>query len=282
MDFLFLPDKVKTQIPAECSQATPLALLRSSCDIEGAPGEGYAIAYADRLFVFWRKGGSDSYGKIEMPYSCGALSLKKESFNVSLVGETGEGERFTLKFSSFDEAELAKIIAAGKTAPQATEAPPMSTPTPMPMPTPPPGDDDIPRSAAPPPLPDGDLNTIELLAATLMFIAKADGAVHPHEDAYIRRVCLDDKTALSRAHAFFKANDWTELLKKTSSCVFGDLALCFTANALEVGMMDNSISSKEQAMARELAFCSGVTQDEYDTVLNVLVLKNRLPSPNAS
>lgn len=272
MNFSFLPTKIKKQVEAIAVGKTPLALARSNTSLDGESGESYVVAYKETLFFFSRKLGDRDYSVISGDFgkNIDNVQVKKDGIN-ALLDVTIDGKHYSLKFSSFEEKDLIPIMenfaaasplispsadtVAGETAP-AAETPASGQAVSST------GDDKLPSLMAG-------------MITALMFVAKADDDIAKEEDQYIIMICNDDKPLMQAALKYYKGHSFDELLIAMSS-IKHEQKLCCLANMMEIGMSDGVLHRSEMKVMRQFCRYMDITEDEYDSIKQVLLVKNQL------
>lgn len=263
MDFFLLPEKVKSQMEGLSAAGGPVGILRSSSCLEGTPGECYLVGFPCSLHLFSKRLGEDSYRRVDVPLAPGApvsLALRKESFDTFLDIDAG-GARHSVKFSSFEGMSLEPLVkrwdallkGSGEARPKVKIAP-----------------ESEPASES-----EGSLSPLAGMAAALMFASTVDGEISEVEDQYIKRICNGRDADLQAALAFYKAHDIASLPGELGH-LSHEQRLCIVANLCEACMADGTLRSCEQELVWNFASALGVERGEYETVRDVLLLKNRV------
>lgn len=272
MNFSFLPTKIKDEIKKIIADKIPVSLARSSTSIDGETGESYVIAYEDKLLVFSRKLGESSYTHVagDLGKDVGSVKIRKEGVNTFLDTDL-LGKKYSLKFSSFEEKSLTPIVEQWQKA--SGGAPAAET-------TPKYADAANKTETMPPSAPDqelvaGELNNYTGLAAALMFVAAVDDEVSPEEDKYIIRCFNNNQKLLKTALEYYKTHSFEELLVALSA-MSQDQKLCFLANFMDLGMADGVLHRSEMKIIRQFCDYMDITEDEYATIKQVLLIKNQL------
>jgi len=266
MNFSFLPSKIKEKIKLLVTDKSPISLARSNAAIDGKPGESYVVAYNDKILFFSRKLGDHDYLQIagEFGKDVADIKVRKEGNNSFLDAEIN-GQKYSLKFSSFEEKNLIpilknftrdSIVSDTETVTKSSDK--TSTISPEKNKTD--------EKAAP---------LLEKLASSLMYISASDADIAWEEDKYIREVCNNNKDILKSALQYFKTHTFDELLLSLN-ILNHEQKLCFLANMMELGMCDGVLHRSEMDLIR--SFCSHMelSEDEYDTIKQVLLIKNKL------
>jgi uncharacterized tellurite resistance protein B-like protein len=278
MNFSFLPDKVKSSLKEALAGRIPAVIMRASGDILGEPGEGYVIADGKELLLFSRKLGEAGFREIRATLQDIAnFKIEQEGGQSVLVLSIGE-ETFRIKGSNFEIKELDPIMRrwANPDEVPAEAAKPtgsVSKPTQGAVPT---------RGGVAAVAKAADTSALSSvtpyigMAAAMMFIAMADGKVASEEDRYIRHAYRDDLVTLKAALAYFKTHTYAELIKALQPMLDQEQKLCVLANLMDIGMSDGTFRSSEQQMIRDFATAVGLTEDEIETIRQVLILKNKI------
>lgn len=260
MDFLLLPEKIKKALSdIGIEQPTILSILRAGGSLEGAAGEGYLVSCDDRLALFSRKMGEDSYRGAMINYQDPGLqmSIRKDKFH-SILEIVHNGESKALRFSSYEERCVQPVLDAWHSAASKTKSPCEQAPAPQKEP--------LPAKAS--------LSPMASAAASLMYLSTIDGVISETEDHYIRLFCHDSEKELKDAFAYYKSHSFDELLDELSG-LDQQQALCILANMMELAMLDGLFRSSEQNMLWHFAESLGLTRDEYQTVKDVLLIKQQ-------
>lgn len=270
MNFSFLPSKIKEQIKQVVADEIPVSLARSNTSIDGETGESYVLAFKDKMVVFSRKLGKSDYTCISGDFgNIGSVDVRKEGINTFLDTEMN-GKKFSLKFSSFEEKSLTpmveqwqkisdgggggseEVISGAKGTQIISKEAPASTAG-----------------------QDGKFSLKEGLAVALMFIAGIDDEIAPEEDLYILNTFNKDRQLLQKALKYYKANSFDEFLIAVSG-MSQEQKLCFVANMMELGMCDGVLHRSEIKLIRQFCDYMEVSEDEYDTIKQVLLIKNKI------
>ena len=279
MNFSFLPDKVKNSLKGVLAGRTPSIIMRSNGDILGEPGEGYVIADGDDLLLFSRKLGEAGFREVRAALrDIADFQIEKEG-GQSVLALTIGAETFRIKGSNFEIKELEPVMRrwANPDEVPAEAAKPtgsVSMPTRGTAPT----QSGVPAvaKAAPTPSTTTGITPYLGMAVAMMHVAMADGKVAPEEDRYLRHVYQDDLATLKAPLAYFKVHTYPELLKALQPMLNQEQKLCILANLMDIGMSDGTFRSSEQRLMREFATVMALTEDEIETIRQVLILKNRI------
>ncbi len=264
MNYTFLPDKVKASLKEALGGRIPGIIARASGDLLGESGEGYVIAEGNDLVLYTRKLGESAFREIRaaLDRDVTDFRIEKDAGQGVLVLALGD-TTYRIKGSTFEIRELEPVIRrwSGGGAGPATAPPPApsgSAPTAA-------------RPVGPPP----PLTPMTGLAAALMHVAMADGKVAPEEDRYIIAACQGDQALLQAALAYFKGHTYAELLADLKGILRHEQRLCILANLMELGMSDGTLRSSEQQLMRDFVAAMGLSEDELETIRQVLIIKNR-------
>jgi uncharacterized tellurite resistance protein B-like protein len=280
MNFSFLPDKVKSSLKDALAGRIPSIIMRASGDILGEPGEGYVIADGTDLLLYSRKLGEAGFREVRTALrDIANFQIEKEGGQSMLVLTIG-AETFHIKGSNFEIKELEPVMrrwANPDEVPAAAAMPAggVSMPTQGKVPTRS-GMATAAKPTLPAPGPAAGITAHLGLAVAMMHVAMADGKVAPEEDRYLRHVYQDDVAELKTALAYFKAHTYPELLKALQPLLNHEQKLCILANMMDIGMCDGTLRSSEQRLVREFATAMALTEDEIETIRQVLILKNKI------
>jgi uncharacterized tellurite resistance protein B-like protein len=260
MNYTFLPDKVKASLKEALGGRIPGIIARMSGDLLGESGEGYVIAEGNDLVLYTRKLGESAFREIRA-----ALDRDVTDFRIEKVAGQSvlvlalDDTTYRIKGSTFEIRELEPVIrrwSGGGAAPTAAASAPAPT-------------------TARPPGPPPALTPMMGLAAALMHVAMADGKVAPEEDRYIVAACQGDQAILQAALAYFKNHSYAKLLADLKGTLGHEQQLCILANLMELGMSDGTLRSGEQQLMRDFVEAMGLSEDELETIRQVLIIKNR-------
>jgi len=273
MNFSFLPEKIKRKLKDTAVSKLPVSVVRSNASVDGKPGEGYIVAYDDKVFVFSRQLGDRDYTELSADMGgIGGVDVKKDGINTVLDIRLGE-KTYTMRFSSFEEKNLRKIADSW------TAASPRDNASSEPA-----ADSAAPESADPVQCADvtveGTLNPKVGMAAAMMYIASIDGDIAREEDYYIIAMMGNDKQVLHAALSYYKSHTFEQLLTEISG-LSDEQKLCFLANMMELGMKDGALRSSELKLIKQFAKTMSLTGDQYTTIKQVLIIKNKISVLNA-
>lgn len=260
MNFSFLPNKIKKELEAVIADKVPISIARSSASVEGKAGEGYVVAYDDKIFMFSRELGDNEYTQFSADLgNVGKVGVNKDGINTFLDLDLG-GEQYSMKFSSFEEKNLKAIVdcwisksgkpSVGK-APETKVVADPTTPT------------------------VSGFSPAIGLAASMMFIASIDDDISKEEDYYIIAMMGNDKQVLQAALAYYKSHSFQQLIAELNG-LDDEQKLCFLANMMELGMKDGILHTSEMNLMREFSNAMNITEDQYDTIKQVLLIKNKI------
>jgi uncharacterized tellurite resistance protein B-like protein len=267
MNFSFLPEKIKTQLAEIVADQIPISIARSSASVEGKPGEGYVVAYNDKIFIFSRALGERDYVNISADLgNVGSISVKKDGINSFFDVNIG-GKKYSMKFSSFEERNLKSIADSWVLKSESTNDAPKV-----------PQEQDSTASEYDEPLAAKEpFSTITGLAAAMMYVASVDDDISKEEDYYIIAMMGNNKKILSAGLAYYKSHSFDELLLDLKG-LSGEQKLCFLANMMELGMKDGVLHSSELNLIRQFSNYMNIEEDQYNTIKQVLLIKNKISS----
>lgn len=270
MNFSFLPNKIKEQIKQVFTDELPISLARSNTTIDGNTGESYILAYKDKIVVFSRNLGENNYSIISGDFGdVGNVAIRKEGSSTFLDTEIKDS-KYSLKFSSFEEKNLSpiveqwqKVTSGGETGAETHVSQDMTQQV------------DRKTDGVDSSQPYGKISLMEGLAVALMYISSVDGDVDPQEDNYLIYLFQNNKSLLQKALAYYKSHSYDDFLNEIN-VMNQEQKLCFAANMMELGMIDGVLHRSEMKLIRKFCDQMGVTEDEYDTLKQVLLIKNQL------
>ena len=269
MNISFLPEKIKRYLADAVADRVPVSVVRSSASVDGTPGEGYVISYNDRLFLFSRKLGENDYCvSSELFGKVGTLELRKDGINSYLDVSFG-GENYSLKFSSFEEKNLQSIIdawredggAVGDIVDLEVEAEPDGG--------------SVGGTSSARKVDASTISPLEGLAAALMYVSAIDNEISSVEDHYIVVLFARHRNLLQSALAYYKRHTFEDLLTELKGLT-NEQKLCYLANMLEIGMRDGVLHSSEQRIINRFTEEMGISDEEYNAVRQVLLIKNKI------
>ncbi len=264
MNFAFLPEKIKKQITEMAITKSPISIARSSASIEGKSGEGYLVAFCDEILIFSRELGEPNYKNISANLvDIGKLDIKKEGINTFLNLALGD-KSYSMKFSSFEEDNLKSILEAWSTisSPQRSVAENSNKKSPNGY------DTDAVTLEEP-------FSSLIGLAAALMYVASVDGDISKEEDYYIIAIMQNNRIILGAGLAYYKSHSFDDLLLELQG-ISEDEKLCFLANMMELGMKDGILHRSEMNLVKNFANSMDLDETQYDTIKQVLLIKNKI------
>ncbi len=252
MNFSFLPEKIKKQLTEVIDGKIPVSIARSSASIEGKVGEGYIIAYDDKIFMFSRELGESKYMKISADLgNIRSVDIEKEGISTFLNIDLA-GKKYSMKFSSFEEKNLKSILDVWSSR---KEIP-------------------VTAGSAGSAAAEESLNITIGLAAAMMYVASVDDDISKEEDYYIIAMMGNDRAVLTAGLAYYKSHTFDELVTELNS-ISNEQKLCFLANMMELGMKDGVLHSSELELMRKFSDAMQITEDQYNTIKQVLLIKNK-------
>lgn len=285
MNYSFLPSKIRKELETLISSCDTIAQARSSSNLNGESGESYIVAFKDQIFLFFRNSGEREYRHIKGIFEKNISFMDLRKDGIATIFDTAiNGEKYSLKFSSFEEKNLAPIIEFWKkntktpTEPK-TEKPLSSTTSLGIATTPPPLPSSTDSSTIPSSNTDSKIPTItsltEALAIVLMYLASVDDDIAVEEDHYIREICKNKSKILASALKFYKAYNFENCLSALPK-LNQEQKLCFLANLMELGMCDGTLHRSEMNLIKRFTKFVNLSKDEYTTIKQVLIIKNNL------
>jgi len=113
------------------------------------------------------------------------------------------------------------------------------------------------------------------LAAAMMYVASVDDDISKEEDYYIIAMLGNNKKLLSAGLTYYKSHTFDELSRAIKD-LSSEQKLCFLANMMELGMQDGVLHSSELNLMRKFANYMNIGADQYDTIKQVLLIKNKI------
>ncbi|HBC87257.1 MAG TPA: hypothetical protein DCZ94_09905 [Lentisphaeria bacterium] len=272
MNASFLPEKVKSEFSGILDKA-PVPAVRTSGNIDGEPGEGYVISHGDRLFIYSRKAGEESFLKLSGKFGAeiSRLEIRKDKFN-PFLDVVLDGREYSLKLSSSEQHDLEVLVGKVKTAVPNESGVSSSSGANVPAGTGMSPNAQVPHQGDTAPLP---LTPMQFMAAAMMYVASSDGTIEKDEDRYILHVFCGNNDILQPALKYFKTHSADQLFEHAGS-LNDEQKLCILANMIEIAMHDESYHRVEQIMIRNFMDKAGISKDNMKAISNVLLVKNNL------
>lgn len=272
MNASFLPEKVKNEFSSFLDKA-PLPAVRTSGNIDGEPGEGYVISCGDRLFIYSRKAGEDSFLKLsgKLGAEISKLEIRKDKFN-PFLDVVLDGREYSLKLSSSEQHDLEALVNKFKSAVHSESVGIPAPETNVPAGSGIPANAQVPEQRHMAPLP---LTPMQFMAAAMMYVASSDGSIEKDEDRYILQVFCGNNDILQPALKYFRAHSADQLFEHARS-LNDEQKLCILANMIEIAMRDESYHRVEQLAIRSFMEKAGISKDNMKAISNVLLVKNNL------
>jgi len=199
-------------------------------------GESFIVAYNEQFYFFTKAMGSPTYTKIEGEYD-DISSMNVTKDTKNAIIEIELGrKKYTLKFSPLEEKNLNKVLGRW-----------LST----------------------------SLSPFEALISALMYIASEDDEVSVEENDYILKIAKNDQAILNTAHDFYHEQPIELLFSILHKCN-NEQKFCIMANLLELAMCDGVLHSKELKLIRLFARSMGMNDEEYETIKQIMVMKNQI------
>ena len=236
MKFSFLPEEIKSQININLIDNEPLALARSNMAIDGHMGESFIVAYNELLYFFTKAMGSSQFTKIELSYNDIDEISVRSDNKNSIISITIGTRTHTFKFAPLILKDLEKVFEKWLS---------------------------------------GSISPFIVLLSASMYLAAADDNVSDEEHAFITKLANEDENILTIAHEFYQTVHIEAILEMISR-YDKDQKFCIMANLLELAMCGGVIHSNELALLRQFAQYMDIDDDEYETVKQILLIKNQL------
>lgn len=214
----------------------PLALARSNMAIDGHMGESFIIGYDEVFYFFTKAMGSVVYTKIEGVYK-DILSMSVSKDSKHAIFQVELGKKkYTMKFSHLEEKNLNNMLGQWMSF---------------------------------------SLSAYVALLAGLMYLASEDDELAGEENDYILKIADGDEELLEKAHSFYLSQP-IEVLFKILQKLNESQKYCIMANLLELAMCDGVLHKDELKLIKDFATNMEINDDQYETVKQVLVMKNQL------
>ena len=214
----------------------PLALARSNMAIDGHMGESFIIGYEDIFYFFSKAMGSQVYTKTEGKYSDISSLSVSKDEKHSIIQVELGKKKYTMKFSHLEEVNLVKMQGQWLSF---------------------------------------SLSAYTALLAALMYLASEDDELAGEENDYILKIADGNDDLLEKAHSFYLSQP-IDTLYKILGKLTEDQQYCIMANLLELAMCDGVLHADEIKLIKSFAKSMDVDDDQYETVKQVMVMKNQL------
>lgn len=271
MNFTFLPDKIKKLLESVIPGKIPVSVIQSSANLEGEPGEGYVIAYDDKVFLFSRKLGDDNYQMLSGNYHNDIASIKSRKDKIDTFLDIDiAGKSFSIKFLSFEEKEIESLLKKWQSGGGIKNASPKKS-----VKTKAENAKASDKKNSGETRSDAPLSPSIGMCAALMYLSDTDKSIAKEEDHYITAVFRHDQNVLQPALHYFKNHSFEELLEALNF-INDEQKLCILANMVELGMRDGIFYSNEQKIIRSFVTAMNIPEDEYQAIKQVLLVKNKI------
>lgn len=214
----------------------PITLSRSNMAIDGHMGESFIIAYDEIIYFFTKAMGSPVYTKIEGKYS-DISSMSVSNDNKNSIFEVQIGKKkYKIKLSPLEEPNLRKVLEKWSIL---------------------------------------SFDPFSALIAALMYLASEDDDLAAEENDYILKIADGNETILEKAHSFYLEHQIDTLFSVLKN-LDEDQQYCIMANLLELAMCDGVLHADELKLIKEFANSMNIDKDQYETLKQVMVMKNQL------
>ena len=257
MNFSMIPEKIKQAIPTQLHGTEPDMVLRSSSDSNGESGESYFILFNQLLYIFSKKIGNSDYDAINIKLADNNAESTVEKENYKTIFKIFiPNASYIFHFSGFDEKDVLKL--ASQMTGMATE--PDSNPIELPV-------EETNECC------NTWENTMEILAAALMYLSLSDNEIAHCEDNFIIKVTDNNKAVLQNALKYFKTHNYEEFLQD-ANILNKEQQLCILANLMELGFADGVLHKSEQNMIKQFCEFFNIEPANHETIQQVIYLKN--------
>jgi uncharacterized tellurite resistance protein B-like protein len=267
MNIAFLPEKIKSDLPA-VSDKTPVLAARAYGSIEGENGEAYLVSCAGKLLAYSRKAGEDNFRKLSGIFGkeISKLDTRQDKFNTFLDLNIN-GVPYSIKFSGSEHKELETLVESLKLfRPESMQPSVVDSGRILSAPSV--------RGATPTAkTAQSTLAPLEILAVALMYVSSCDNKISEDEDKYILEIFKGNKPVLESALAYYKTHRYEEFLVNLGS-LKEKQKLCILANMIEIAMKDSALHRSEQEYFRKFVEAAGLTDEQYKAINSVLYVKN--------
>jgi tellurite resistance protein len=123
--------------------------------------------------------------------------------------------------------------------------------------------------------PEQQQRALELLAAALHAMSRADGEVSQEELAVLWHL-VEDPGATNTGANLLEQEGVDGVIAQTAATLSGPQGLCLLTNLLKVAMVDGVLRSKEQALAERFRQALRVTDGTWQAIHHALMVKNNL------
>ena len=266
-----LPSEVSEML-ARAGGGEPLAAARALTDLAGNLGETYTVCDGQALHLFSKKVGEHFQARRLALSDVGDCQLREDVpfFHLKL---RAAGEDFTLKFSILDRGDLGRLVALwtkqrparAEPTPAAATAPASSAPSAVANAAP--SATTAPAADTPAPL--------VLFCAAVIAMGEVDGSASDGETAHLTDL-VENPAAIAAGRAWLAQHSVETLLAAAGAALNDDQKLCLMANLIEVAMVDGLLRGREQALIASFQSGLGISDNDYQAIFDILVVKNNL------
>ena len=112
------------------------------------------------------------------------------------------------------------------------------------------------------------------LAASLLFMTSADGAIEQEEFGVLLASLHGDERLLDQAMAYGRATKFEDFLAASDSLLNAAQKNCILLNLADALLSDGRAAPQEQALFERFMLGWGVEQKSFQSLLNVIITKN--------
>ncbi len=250
-----LPQDIAADYARLTGNATAKASIRALADIDGNLGEAYVVTNGASLHIFSRRLGEKVTTRSIALSDIASMEVEDDRPFAYLNLAAGD-QNLRLKFGALDRDELSQLVRLWEAG--AGNPPPAAEPPPLPA-----------DAAAKP------LTPFLGFAAALQAMVEVDGSVDGEETHVLRRV-VGSNEVVAQALDYLRRHGAEALQRELGELLDKRQKLCLLANLIEVAMVDGYLRGDEQQLLLAFLQALGIDQEAYETIYEVLAIKNNL------
>ena len=254
---MYLPIELGDQLRRDGS-GEPQAVARGLYDLDGNLGESYVVAGDQWLMLFSKRVGQPFTSRRLGMEEIDELAIQDDRAFLYLQIQAA-GQKFHLKFSTWDRADLDKIAAlwsehSGRLAVDGEASVQTST---------------TPATTLPP------LDPLTAFCASVHAIIQADGHVDQVELNNLQNV-VRDPSIIEQGRQCLDQAGLAGLLPRLKPTLNHSQKLCLLANLIDVSMADGLLRSKEQQMLERFRAALEINEADFQALFDTLTIENQL------
>ena len=114
-----------------------------------------------------------------------------------------------------------------------------------------------------------------VFCAALQLLVQVDGTVDPEEQHLANRI-IGDPALANQANEWLREHGQDALLTALPKLLDRDQALCLLANLIEIAMVDGLLRSRERELLEAVQKALALTDNDYQAMYDILLIKNNL------